>query len=271
MEESNTMSRSVEIALTIAGSDSGGGAGIQADLKTFAAFRVYGTSVITAVTAQNTLGVQGIYSLPPEFVAQQLDSVLSDLRPQAVKTGMLANREIIQVVAAKLKGYQIENLVVDPVMVAKSGDLLLTEDAQSEIKGELLRLVLLITPNLYEASILSGLEVKDLEEMRRAAQVIYNLGVPWVLIKGGHLEGDEATDLLYDGEKFEVFRTPIIKTPNTHGTGCTYSAAIAASLAKGLEVREAVRRAKDYITRAIEGAFSLGQGHGPLNHWVKPI
>lgn len=265
------MNRTVEIALTIAGSDSGGGAGIQADLRTFSAFGVYGTSVVTAVTAQNTLGVQEIYPLPSAFVARQIDSVLSDLRPQAVKTGMLANGEIVQMVVAKLRGYRIENLVVDPVMVAKGGKPLLTREARAMVKEELLRLALIVTPNLYEASVLSGVEVKDLDSMRKAARVIHELGASWVLIKGGHLEGDEVTDLLYDGQGFELFRSPRVKSTNTHGTGCTHSAAIAACLAKGFGVREAVSRAKSYVTRAIESSLSLGQGPSLLNHWVKPV
>ncbi|MGI9859907.1 bifunctional hydroxymethylpyrimidine kinase/phosphomethylpyrimidine kinase [Moorella naiadis] len=254
-------------ALTIAGSDSGGGAGIEADLKTFAALRVYGTCVITSVTAQNTLGVQGVFDLPPEFVGRQLDSVLSDIGADAVKTGMLANSGIIEVVAAKVREYGLKKLVIDPVMVAKSGDLLLAREARQALKEKLLPLALVITPNLDEARVLTGREISNEEEMAAAARELYDLGVPYVVIKGGHLTG-AATDILFDGQEIRTFTTPRLDNRHTHGTGCTFSAALAAFLARELPVPEAVAGAKDYITRAIRQARAIGQGYGPVHHLV---
>ena len=254
-------------ALTIAGSDSGGGAGIQADLKTFTAFRVFGSSVLTAVTAQNTVGVQGVVNLPPDFVAQQLDSVLGDIGADAAKTGMLSTAEIIRAVAAKLREYRVEKLVVDPVMIAKSGDSLLRPDAREALIREILPLALLVTPNLHEAEVLAEMPVRDREAMEEAARRIHRLGAGAVLVKGGHLK-DEATDLLFDGRAITPFTAERIQTPHTHGTGCTYSAAIAAGLARGWALLDAVETAKRYVTRAIQEGFPVGRGVGTLRHFI---
>jgi len=254
-------------ALTIAGSDSGGGAGIQADLKTFAALGVYGMSALTAITAQNTIGVQGVVELPAEFVGLQIDSVVTDIGVDAVKTGMLANADIIAVVAAKVQEHSLPNLVVDPVMVAKSGDPLLREDACSALIHLLLPLAVVVTPNLHEARVLTGMSVETVEEMKRAAQAIHALGPRYVVVKGGHLT-DENVDVLYDGQEFILFPSPRVETRNTHGTGCTFASAIAAGLAKGLAVVEAVREAKSFITMALRHSLSLGHGHGPTHHFA---
>lgn len=255
-------------ALTIAGSDSGGGAGIQADLKTFAALGVYGMSVLTSITAQNTVGVQGIYDLPPEFVGLQIDSVLTDIGADAVKTGMLSNTKIIALVAEKLRRHQVENLVIDPVMIAKSGDPLLREEAHVTLIHDLFPLAKVVTPNLHEAKVLSRLPISSLEEMREAAKAIHRLGPQNVVVKGGHLRG-ESVDLLYDGHQFLEFPGPRLETKNDHGTGCTFASAIAAGLAKGHDLPNAVRAAKEYITQALQGAIDwhLGQGHGPVHHF----
>ncbi|MDN5345285.1 MAG: hydroxymethylpyrimidine/phosphomethylpyrimidine kinase [Clostridia bacterium] len=252
-------------ALTIAGSDSGGGAGIQADLKTFAALQVYGTSVITSVTAQNTLGVQGVWDLPPEAVGRQLDAVLSDIGTDAAKTGMLANAGIIEVVAAKVQEYGLKKLVIDPVMVAKSGDLLLAREARRSLKEKLLPLALVITPNLDEAGVLTGRPVTNEGEMVAAARELHGLGVPYVLVKGGHLAG-AATDILFDGREIRRFSTPRLDNRHSHGTGCTLSAAIAAFLARGLAVPEAVAGAKEYIYQALSQGRAIGRGYGPVHH-----
>jgi hydroxymethylpyrimidine/phosphomethylpyrimidine kinase len=256
--------------LTIAGSDSGGGAGIQADLKTFAARGVYGMSALTAITAQNTVGVQGVFELPADFVAAQIDSVMEDIGADAWKTGMLSNAEIIRVVAGRAQRYQIERLVVDPVMVAKGGDPLLRAEARDALVEELLPLAYVVTPNHHEAGVLTGFVVSTLEEMRRAAVAIHALGARYVVVKGGHLPAsDAAIDVLYDGRDFEAFEAERVDTPNTHGTGCTFASAIAAELAKGLPVGDAVRAAKTYLTAAVRAAVDLGigHGHGPLNHF----
>lgn len=255
----------MKIALTIAGSDSGGGAGIQADLKTFAALGVYGMSVLTAITAQNTVGVRGVHELPPEFVGAQIDAVMEDIGADAAKTGMLANAAIIAMVAAKVREHAIPNLVVDPVMVAKSGDALLRRDAVQALKEELLPLAYVITPNIPEAEEIVGRRLAGDDDYRRAAQEIHALGPRNVVIKGGHREGD-AVDLLYDGREFHTFTSPRFSTRHTHGTGCTFSSAIAALLARGFSSREAVAGAKAYLTRAIEQAFPIGHGHGPVHH-----
>lgn len=255
-------------ALTIAGSDSGGGAGIQADLKTFTAFRVYGSSVLTAITAQNSVGVQGIQNLPPEFVARQIDSVLSDIGADAVKTGMLSTAAIIRAVAARLREHRVERLVVDPVMIAKSGDPLLEPDAREALLREVLPLALVVTPNLHEAAALAGVPVGNPDEMEDAARRIHRLGPRYVLVKGGHLKG-EPLDLLFDGRAVTPFRAERVPTPHTHGTGCTYSAAIAAGLARGAAVAEAVGEAKRYVTRAIREGFALGRGVGSLRHFLE--
>ncbi len=254
-------------ALTIAGSDSGGGAGIQADLKTFAALGVYGMSALTSITAQNTVGVQGVYDLPADFVGLQIDSVVTDIGVDAVKTGMLSNAEIVAVVAAKVKEYGLPNLVVDPVMVAKSGDPLLREDAREALMSLLVPLAKVITPNLHEARVLSGLDIEGPEDMRRAAEVIHGLGATYVVVKGGHLPG-ESLDLLFDGREFTSFPSPRIETENTHGTGCTFASAIAAGLARGRSVPQAVRAAKEYISTALRYSLDIGRGHGPTNHFA---
>lgn len=256
-------------ALTIAGSDSGGGAGIQADLKTFAARGVYGMSAITALTAQNTVGVQGVFEIPPAFIAMQIDSVVSDIRPDAVKTGMLSSSPIIETVATKIREHHLLPLVVDPVMVAKSGDPLLRNDAREALIHQLLPLATVVTPNLHEARVLCGFEITNLEEMRRAARAIREMGPLNVVVKGGHLpETSDAIDLLFDGETFQEFRAPRVQSEHTHGTGCTFASAIAAELAKGHSVAEAVAIAKDYLTHVIRASTQLGigHGHGPMNH-----
>ena len=262
LHRSSTMKR----ALTIAGSDSGGGAGIQADLKTFAALGVYGTSALTAVTAQNTLGVTGVQELPPDMVASQIDAVVSDIGADAVKTGMLANSGIISVVASKVTEHGLPNLVVDPVMVAKGGDPLLQEEAVDSLRTLLVPLALVVTPNLPEASALVGYRVETLEQARRAARDIVGMGSRSVVVKGGHLQGD-AVDVFYDGNEFREFSSPRVDTTSTHGTGCTFASAIAAGLANGMGVEEAVGQAKAYVTEAIRRAVPIGSGHGPLNHF----
>jgi hydroxymethylpyrimidine/phosphomethylpyrimidine kinase len=254
-------------ALTIAGSDSGGGAGIQADLKTFSAFRVFGMSVITAVTAQNSLGVQGVENLPPAFVALQLRSVLEDFGADAAKCGMLSTAPIIEAVAAELTERRIEKLVVDPVMVAKSGDRLLQPDAGAALADRILPLALVVTPNLPEAEVLAGMRVAEPEDMEEAARRIHLMGPRYVLVKGGHLKGD-ATDLLWNGREFTRFTGPRLDSPNTHGTGCTFSAAIAAGLARGQALGDAIRSAKAYVTRAIREGFQAGRGVGHLRHFI---
>lgn len=253
-------------ALTIAGSDSGAGAGIQADLKTFAALGVYGTSVITAITAQNTLGVSGIHEIPLATIAAQIDAVMSDIGADAAKTGMLFSKEIVDLVAAKITEYKITKYVCDPVMVAKSGDRLLREDAISALRERLIPLAMVVTPNIPEVEVLTGRPVSTAEEARRAAREIHAMGARHVVIKGGHMPADPI-DLFFDGRVFEVIRGERIQTPNTHGTGCTFSAAITAGLAKGLSPLEAVRMAKSYITEALRSSFTIGQGHGPVNHF----
>jgi hydroxymethylpyrimidine/phosphomethylpyrimidine kinase len=254
-------------ALTIAGSDSGGGAGIQADLKTFSAFRVFGMSVITAVTAQNSLGVQGVENLPAAFVAQQLDSVLDDFGADAAKCGMLSTAPIIEAVAEVLRQRPIANLVVDPVMVSKSGDALLRPDARRALVERILPLALVVTPNLPEAGALTGFPVTDRESMEAAARRIGELGPSHVLVKGGHLKGDPH-DLLWDGHVFREFRGERIDSPNTHGTGCTLSAGIAAGLALGHSLTDSIARAKAYVTRAILEGFRAGHGVGQLRHFL---
>jgi hydroxymethylpyrimidine/phosphomethylpyrimidine kinase len=252
--------------LTIAGSDSGGGAGIQADLKTIAALGCYGMSAITAITAQNTLGVFGIHDIPPETVARQIDAVLEDIGADAVKTGMLSSEAIIEAIAESLSRHPIENLVVDPVMVAKSGDHLLQESAQEALRSRLLPLAILVTPNVPEAEVLSGIGIVNETDLHRAAERIHALGPRYVLMKGGHLEGNEAVDYLFNGETMQRFSAPRIPSRNTHGTGCTFSSAIASYLARGLDVPNAVAHAKKYLTGAIRHGLPLGAGHGPLHH-----
>lgn len=252
--------------LTIAGSDSGGGAGIQADLKTFSALGAYGMSALTALTAQNTVGVQGIVAIDPAFVALQIRSVVSDIGVDAVKTGMLANGAIVAAVAEELKNLRVRNIVVDPVMVAKSGDALLQKEAAETLLEKLFPMAAVVTPNLHEAEALVGFPVNDPPSMRRAARKIREYGPEYVVVKGGHLEGTPM-DLLYDGEQFREFVNPRFDTPHTHGTGCTFASAIAAGLARGLPMEEAVSAAKTYITGAIAGGLPLGHGHGPVHHF----
>jgi hydroxymethylpyrimidine/phosphomethylpyrimidine kinase len=257
----------MRIALTIAGSDSGGGAGIQADLKTFQKFGVYGTSAITAVTAQNTRGVSGWEAVSPDLVRAQIDCVAEDLPPSAFKSGMLANAAVASAVAHAIRDHSLRNYVLDPVMVATSGDALFETDTIDVIRRELIPQALLVTPNLHEAGILLGAEIGDEDAMARAAEKIVNdMGAQAALIKGGHLDsGDRVVDILYDGN-VRAFRNPRIDTTSTHGTGCTLSAAIAAQLANGESLHAAVRRAIDYVHNAIATAPGLGAGHGPLNH-----
>lgn len=258
-------------ALTIAGSDSGGGAGIQADLKTFTVLGVYGMSVVTAVTAQNTLGVQGVYPLTPDQVAAQLDSVLSDIGTDAAKTGMLFDAPIIEVVADRIRRYGIRNLVVDPVMIAKGGQALLLPEAQAALREKLLPLAAAVTPNLPEAEALTGMKVRSREDMAAAAARLLEMGARAAVIKGGHLPDGDAEDLLYTPTHQEWLKGPRVQTRHTHGTGCTFSAAIAAGLAGGMSLEDAVRQAKAFITLAIEKAPGLGGGHGPTNHlaWLE--
>jgi hydroxymethylpyrimidine/phosphomethylpyrimidine kinase len=262
-------------ALTIAGSDSGGGAGIQADLKTFSALGVYGASVITAVTAQDTRRVYGFVEMEPAFVAAQIDAVLGDIGADAVKTGMLASAPIIEVVAERLQRWEVTSLVVDPVMVAKGGDRLLREDAVQALKEKLLPLALVVTPNIPEAEVLVGRELKTWESILEAAREIAGLGARNVVMKGGHREGDtNATDVLFDGRSFRDFSVGRVQTTSTHGTGCTFASAIAASLAKGETVENSVLAAKAYVTKALQEAFPLGHGHGPVHHfyrWWRPL
>jgi hydroxymethylpyrimidine kinase/phosphomethylpyrimidine kinase len=250
--------------LTIAGSDSGGGAGIQADLKAITLLGGYGMSVITALTAQNTVGVQGIHEILARFVGRQIDSVLSDIGADAIKTGMLANKEIIEIVSKKIRQYQTKMVVVDPVMVSKSGTFLLRRDARDALVKELIPLAWVVTPNLMEASILTGLKVNSLEGMKKAAHLIYKLGARHVVVKGGHLKG-MPVDVLYDGNIFNEIEGPRIESKNTHGTGCTFASAVATLLARGDDVSEAVRKAKAFITMAIESGLGLGRGAGPTN------
>lgn len=255
-------------ALTIAGSDSGGGAGIQADLKTFQELGIYGTSVITAITAQNTIGVQGVYPTPLEGIAQQLDSVATDLSPDAIKLGMLFNKETIFLVVQKIKQYGWEKVVVDPVMIAKGGAPLLEQEAIETIRSLLLKHAYIITPNIPEAEDLTGISIDTLETRKQAAIQLYDMGAKHVLIKGGHDSKPVVTDLLYDGKEFTEYRSNRVNTRHTHGTGCTFSAAITAELAKGKSVMDAVAVAKDFIQAAITFELGIGEGHGPTNHWA---
>lgn len=260
--------RSIRKALTIAGSDSGAGAGIQADLKTFAAHGVYGTSAVTAITAQNTIGVSAICALSPKLVAAQIDAVIEDIGADAVKTGMLANAAIIEIVARKIRQHCLKNLVVDPVMVATSGDLLIKKNAVAALCARLLPLATVVTPNLPEAEELTGMKLRATGDIEEAARRIVSLGARSVVIKGGHRKGP-AVDLFYDGKKFRALYAPRIRTINTHGTGCTFSAAIAANLAQGKELENAVTLAKRFITQSIRRAFPVGGGHGPVHHFYR--
>ena len=252
-------------ALTIAGSDSCGGAGIQADIKTMTANRVYAMSVITALTAQNTTGVTDIMEVPPKFLAEQLDSIFTDIRPDAVKIGMVSSGKLIETIAEKLTEYHAKNIVVDPVMVATSGARLMDEDAIDILKRKLLPLATVITPNIPEAEVLSGMEIQTAEDMEKAAEIICNTLGGAVLLKGGHQLND-ANDLLFANGSYHWFKGKRIDNPNTHGTGCTLSSAIASNLAKGYDLQTAVERAKEYISGALAAMLDLGAGSGPMDH-----
>ncbi|MCI8638944.1 MAG: bifunctional hydroxymethylpyrimidine kinase/phosphomethylpyrimidine kinase [Coprococcus sp.] len=252
-------------ALSIAGSDSSGGAGIQADIKTMTMNGVYAMTAITALTAQNTTGVSGVYEVNPEFLAEQMDRVFEDIRPDAVKIGMVSSGSLVSVIAEKLKKYQAENIVVDPVMVAASGSKLTGNEAIEIMKKELFPIAAVITPNIPEAEVLSGMEIHNEEEMCFAAKKIGDTFGCAVLCKGGHNVND-ANDLLYSGGEYTWFKGQRIHNPNTHGTGCTLSSAIASNLAKGFSLSDSIRRAKDYISEALEAMLDLGQGSGPMNH-----
>lgn len=262
---------SLRRALTIAGSDSGGGAGIQADLKTFTVMGVFGTTALTAVTAQNTLGVTGVYPLTPAQVEAQLDAVLSDLGTDAAKTGMLFDAPIIEVVADRLRHYGVTNFVLDPVMIAKGGQSLLLPQAQTALRTNLLPLAAVITPNLPEAAVLTGFSVQTKADMVRAAHRLVELGARSAVVKGGHLEHEEAEDVFCTGDEVHWLKAERTPTRHTHGTGCTFSAAITAGLAQGLALTDAVLQAKAFITLAIKRAPGLGGGHGPTNHlaWLE--
>ncbi|MBS0156174.1 MAG: bifunctional hydroxymethylpyrimidine kinase/phosphomethylpyrimidine kinase [Nitrospira sp.] len=261
------MPQTIKQVLTIAGSDSGGGAGIQADLKAMSANGVFAMSVITAITAQNTEEVTDVFELPPSIIASQLDAVFDDFDVAAVKTGMLSSSTIVDIVVKMLTLQKIATLVVDPVMVSKSGHSLLRPDAVDTVKTQLLPLAFVVTPNIHEAQQLSGVQITSLADARRAAKVIHGFGCKHVLIKGGHLLSERATDLLYDGRFFNVLKGEFIETRHTHGTGCTFASALAAHLAKGRSVLDAAQAAKDYVTQAIRHGLAIGHGHGPTDHF----
>lgn len=258
------------VALTIAGSDSGGAAGVQADLKTFAAHGVFGTSAFTALTAQNTVGVQGVHVVPVDFVDAQITSVLDDFEVAVVKTGMLATAPIVELIGARARAGELPNLVVDPVMVAAGGDRLLDREAEQRYLSDLFPHALVVTPNLREAGVLIGEELRTLDDMRAAARRLGETGARAVIVKGGHLEGDEAVDVLWDGSDLVELHAERVDTANVHGTGCTFASAVAAGLASGLDVHEAAERAKRYVTRALRAgsAWKLGKGHGPVQHFA---
>lgn len=259
---------SIPIALTIAGSDSGGGAGIQADLKTFAMHCVHGTSALTCVTAQNTQGVTRVDALPSEAVVAQMEAVVNDIGVQATKTGMLLNQEIIEAVALQVKRFGLGNLVVDPVMVSRTGAQLIDDDAVLSLRNVLIPLATIVTPNRYEAQLLSGLEINTLEDMQEAARRVYQLGATTVLVKGGGMSADlRGVDVWFDGKELMTLTTELVDTTNTHGTGCTLSSAIAANLARGKDLLAAVRLAKDYVTTALNYSLDIGLGSGPVGHF----
>lgn len=262
------MKRRLYKTLTIAGSDSGGGAGIQADLKTFSALGTFGMSVITSITAQNTVGVTAIQNIDPSVIEKQFDAVMDDIGAHAAKSGMLSDIAIIETVARGLIKYRIKKYVLDPVMVAKSGDKLLQSSAIAVLIEQLIPLAWVITPNIPEAEVLTGERISTPDQMERACRKIHLLGARHVVIKGGHLKG-HAVDVFFDGKNFRHFSSPRIRSKNTHGTGCTFSAAMTAFLAKGVPVQEAVKRSKDYITKAIAHSFSIGRGHGPVDHFYR--
>jgi hydroxymethylpyrimidine/phosphomethylpyrimidine kinase len=258
----------VPVALTIAGSDSGAGAGIQADLKTFGALGVYGLTVITAITAQNTIGVRAVQEIEPGVVAAQLDAVAEDFEIAALKTGMLSSAAIIEVVAQGIRRHRLAPLVIDPVMVAKSGDRLLRQDAVDALRQSLLPLARVVTPNIPEAEVLSGLTIRTVDDRIAAAQRIQTFGAEAVVVKGGHVAADPVIDLLVDHDGVKEFSAPRVATNQTHGTGCTFSAAITAGLARGLDLSAAVGEARSYVSRGLRDAPGLGHGHGPLQHFA---
>ncbi len=264
--------RSVPVpkAMTIAGSDSGGGAGIQADLKTFASLGVYGTSALTAVTAQNTQGVFAVAEVPEEVIAAQIDVVMEDIGASAAKTGMLSSESIVRVVADRLEAWDVRSLVVDPVMVAKSGDFLLQESAVQSVVDVLLPLALVVTPNLPEAQVLASMHIESPDDAIKAAQRIGSFGPKFVVIKGGHSAGNP-DDLIFDGSTTTMLEGERIDTANTHGTGCTFSAAITAFLAIGYSPMDAIIRAKSYITEALRSSYAIGEGHSPVNHFPESL
>lgn len=258
----------LRIALTIAGSDSGGGAGIQADLRTFAFHRVHGTSALTCITAQNTIGVTRVDALPPEAIAAQIEAVVQDIGVQAVKTGMLLNQAIIATVADRAVELALPNLVIDPVMVSRTGAQLIDDAAVSTLRDRLVPLATILTPNRYEAQMLSGLEIDSLNTMQAAAEKIRSLGAKAVLVKGGGMQGElRGVDVWFDGDRMEVLRTETVNTNDTHGTGCTLAAAIAANLAQGKDALTATRAAKTYVTHALHYSLRIGQGQGPVGHF----
>ena len=263
--------KKIPCVLTIAGSDSGGGAGIQADIKTISANGCYAASVITSVTAQNTMGVETVYDLPAEVVAAQLDAVFKDIDFSCVKIGMLSNAEIIDTVAYKLEEYKIAPVALDPVMVSTSGHALLRPDARESLKRRMIKLAKIVTPNIPEAEELSGIKITNIEDMKNAARIIGEMGAEFVLVKGGHSGGDEATDIMFkcDTGESRTYSEKRVETKNTHGTGCTLSSAIAANLAKGYDPFEAAERAKKYLTAALENTFDIGHGCGPVNHNIE--
>jgi hydroxymethylpyrimidine/phosphomethylpyrimidine kinase len=252
--------------MTIAGSDSGGGAGIQADLKTFSALGVFGTSTLTAITAQNTVAVSAVHEVPTDVITAQIDAVLTDIGADAVKTGMLSSTAIIEAVAEAVQRHHMPNLVVDPVMVAKSGDRLLRQEAIGAMRSVLLPLATVVTPNIPEAEELTGITVANDADARRVARAIVDMGAGSVVVKGGHRDGPP-TDLFFDGNEFHEFTAERIPTVNTHGTGCTFASAIASYLAHGEPVTIAIKWAKEYVTEAIRASYSIGSGHGPLHHF----
>ena len=257
----------IPVSLTIAGSDSGGGAGIQADLKTFSALGTFGCSVITAVTAQNTTGVYGIHEIPLDIIESQIDAVLNDLNPNVIKTGMLASIEVIKLISEKIKSSKTKNIVVDPVMIAKGGDKLIQDNAIGHLISELLPLSTVVTPNIPEAEVLSHMSISNTQDIESAAKIIHKMGPDFVVIKGGHSNDSKSNDIIFDGQKFTTLEANRILTTNTHGTGCTYASAIAAGLAKNYSVEKSVKEAKNYVTEAIKNEPGLGNGHGPLNHF----
>ena len=254
----------IATALTIAGSDPSGGAGIQADLKTFSTLKVYGMSVIAALTAQNTVGVLNSMDVPAAFVAEQLDAVMTDIHPMAVKTGMLGKSDVVDVVSSRLRKYGVTNLVVDPVVYSTSGSALLQDDALDVLRRRLLPLALVVTPNLFEAQLLTGRTIHTVGDMEEAALDIHGLGAKHVLIKGGHMEG-APTDVFFDGDQFERLERDRINTADTHGTGCVLAAALTAYLARGESVKSAVHLSKDFVTTAIRNSLRLGSGRGPCD------